>query len=88
MGQTAKLKKTTVMLKRIGKRFFYTRTKPKRKPLPKDLPSETCTCIGQKLFLLSAPLHRIGEGTSEKLEFLPAQLKVIKTVPHKYACRQ
>ncbi|WP_420827975.1 IS66 family transposase [Marinomonas algarum] len=70
----------------------YTRTKPKRKPLPKDLPRETvvvdvsesektCSCC-------QTPLHRIGEDTSEKLEFLPAQLKVIETVRPKYACRQ
>ncbi|MEL0638917.1 IS66 family transposase zinc-finger binding domain-containing protein, partial [Marinomonas sp. TI.3.20] len=70
----------------------YTRTKPKRKPLPKDLPRETvvvdvpesdktCSCC-------QTPLHCIGEDTSEKLEFLPAQLKVIETVRPKYACRQ
>lgn len=70
----------------------YTRTKPKRTPLPKDLPRETvlvdlaesdknCSCC-------QTPLHRIGEDTSEKLEFLPAQLKVIETVRPKYACRQ
>ena len=69
----------------------YTRTKPKRKPLPKDLPRETvvvdvaesdktCACC-------QTPLHRIGEDTSEKLEFLPAQLKVIETVRPKYTCR-
>jgi transposase len=71
---------------------FYARTKPKRKPLPKDLPRETvvvdlsesdkiCACC-------QTPLHCIGEDTSEKLEFLPAQLKVIETVRPKYACRQ
>jgi transposase len=70
----------------------YTSTKPKRKPLPKDLPRETvvvdlakaektCSCC-------QSELHRIGEDTSEKLEFLPAQLKVIETVRPKYACRQ
>jgi transposase len=70
----------------------YTRTKPKRKSLPKDLPRETvvvdlaeaektCSCC-------QSELHRIGEYTSEKLEFLPAQLKVIETVRPKYACRQ
>ncbi|MBR7890325.1 IS66 family transposase [Marinomonas sp. A79] len=70
----------------------YTRTKPKRKSLPKDLPRDTVvvdlpesdkTCAG-----CQTPLHRIGEDTSEKLEFLPAQLKVIETVRPKYACRQ
>lgn len=69
----------------------YTRTKPKRKPLPKDLPRETvlldiaesdkvCECCqGER--------HRLGEDRSEKLEFIPAQLKVIETVRPKYACR-
>lgn len=40
-----------------------------------------CSCC-------QTPLHRISEDTSEKLEFLPAQLKVIETVRPKYACSQ
>ncbi len=70
----------------------YTRGKPKRKPLPKDLPRETvvldidesdkvCSCC-------QGALHRIGENRSEKLEFIPAQLKIIETVRPKYACRE
>jgi transposase len=70
----------------------YTRAKPKRKPLPKDLPRETvvldidesdkvCSCC-------QGALHCIGENRSEKLEFIPAQLKVIETVRPKYACRE
>ncbi|MGB3599794.1 MAG: IS66 family transposase, partial [Marinomonas sp.] len=70
----------------------YTRTKPKRKPLPKDLPRETvvldidesdkvCECC-------QGELHQLGEDRSEKLEFIPAQLKVIETVRPKYACRE
>ena len=70
----------------------YTRNKPKRKPLPADLPRETVVldiaeeekvcgcCHGQ--------LHKIGEDKSEKLAFIPAQVKVIETVRPKYACRQ
>ena len=69
----------------------YTRAKPKRTPLPKDLPRErvvvdlpeaekVCSCC-------EGELHRIGEDTSEKLDFIPAQLKVIETVRPKYACR-
>ncbi|TPE43442.1 IS66 family transposase [Maribrevibacterium harenarium] len=67
------------------------RKQPKRKPLPKDLPRETvvldiadedkvCDCC-------QGELHCIGEDTSERLEFIPAQLKVIETVRPKYACR-
>ena len=70
----------------------YRRNKPKRNPLPKDLPREVvvhdisdaekvCACChGQ--------LHKIGEDTSEKLDFIPAQVKVIEHVRPKYACRE
>lgn len=69
----------------------YTRKKPTRKPLPKDLPREVivhdisdeekvCGCC-------SGELHRIGEDKSEKLQFIPAQVKVIEHVRPKYACR-
>ena len=68
-----------------------TRKKPKRKPLPKDLPREVvvidiadadkiCACC-------NGELHKIGEDKSEKLEFIPAKVKVIETVRPKYACR-
>ena len=66
----------------------YERKKPKRQPLPKDLPRETmlhdvedkhCDCCGHEL-------HKIGEDISEKLEIIPAQLKVIEHVRPKYAC--
>ena len=59
----------------------YERKKPKRQPLPKDLPRETmlhdvedkhCDCCGHEL-------HKIGEDISEKLEIIPAQLKVMST---------
>ena len=67
----------------------YTRSKPTRKPLPKDLPREqvihdiddkSCACCGGEL-------HKIGEDTAEKLEFIPAQVKVIEHIRPKYACR-
>ena len=69
----------------------YTRKKPIRKPLPKDLPREVivhdisdeekiCGCC-------AGELHRIGEDKSEKLQFIPAQVKVIEHVRPKYACR-
>jgi transposase len=71
--------------------IHYTRNKPKRKPLPADLPREVvihdideadkvCDCCDNAL-------HRIGEDKSEKLEFIPAQVKVIEHVRPKYACR-
>jgi len=69
----------------------YQRSKPKRKPLPKDLPREivehdlkeadkVCDCCGSEL-------HRMGEDKSEKLEFIPAQVKVIEHIRFKYSCR-
>jgi len=67
----------------------YTRNKPKRKPLPSTLPRETivhdiedktCDCCGNEL-------HRMGEESSEQLEFIPAQVKVIEHIRPKYSCR-
>lgn len=63
--------------------------KPVRQKLPKDLPREiiihdiedkTCACC-------HAQLHKMGEERSEKLEFIPAQVKVIEHVRLKYSCR-
>ena len=70
----------------------YTRGKPKRKPLPPgfiretvihDIPEESriCACCGKAL-------HCIGEETSEKLDYIPAQIKVIKNIRKKYGCRE
>ena len=65
------------------------RKKPVRKPLPTHLPREqvihdiddkTCDCCGGEL-------HKMGEDKSEKLEFIPAQIKVIEHIRPKYACR-
>ncbi len=69
----------------------YTRQKPKRKPLPKNLPREVrvidiadeekiCDCCGHDL-------HQIGEKKSEQLEFIPAQIKVIEMIRPQYGCR-
>jgi transposase len=65
--------------------------KPGRKPLPEGLPRErvvhdlpdnekTCECGCQ--------LTPIGEETSEQLEIVPAQIRVIVNVRKKYACRR
>lgn len=65
--------------------------KPGRRPLPKDLPRERivhdlpetkkqCTCCGH-------PMVKFGEETSEQLEYIPAQLKVLVHVRNKYACK-
>ena len=72
--------------------IIYTRKTPKRKPLPKDLPREQvihdiaeedklCNCCGNEL-------HKMGEDVSEKLDFVPAKIKVIEHIRPKYACRE
>jgi transposase len=63
--------------------------RPKRKPLPDHLPredimlaiaSDICGCCG-------GALHAIGESVSEMLDWVPAQLRVVRIVRPKYACR-
>jgi transposase len=60
-----------------------------RGALPKHLPREEivlepetkiCPCCG-------GAMHRIGEDTAERLDVVPAQLKVIVTRRPKYGCR-
>jgi transposase len=60
-----------------------------RKPLPDHLPREDirlgiddmiCACCG-------GALHIFGESVSEMLDWIPAQLRVIRTTRPKYACR-
>jgi transposase len=69
----------------------YTRTRPRRQPLPESLPREqvihdldeadkTCDDCGHAL-------HRMGEEKSEQLEFIPARIKVIEHIRPKYSCR-
>jgi transposase len=68
----------------------HTRVKRGRKPLPEDLPrvevlhdipeeDKTCGC-GQEL-------HRIGEDICEKLEIIPAQVRVKRHIRPRYACK-
>ena len=63
--------------------------RPGRKPLPDHLPREkvrldvdsrACGCCGAKL-------HSIGESVSEMLDWVPAQLRVLRIARPKYACR-
>lgn len=67
-----------------------TSAKAGRKPLPKDLPREEivyelsederqCNC--------GECLSEIGSDTSEQLEVVPTQLKVIRHICKKYACK-
>lgn len=61
----------------------------RRKPLPDHLPredvlldvdSKICGCCG-------GALHAIGESVSEMLDWIPAQLRVVRISRPKYACR-
>jgi transposase len=67
-----------------------TRGKPKRKPLPENLPREVidvkipesdrvCSHDGQLMV-------EIGEEISEQLDMIPAHLRVLRTSRKKYAC--
>jgi len=68
----------------------HQRKKRGRKPLPKHLPrvqrihdlsntEKQCPC--------SCTLTQIGQTTTEQLEFIPAQVRVIEHIQLKYACK-
>ena len=68
----------------------HSRGKRGRKPLPQDLPridiihdlsedKKQCTC--------GVRLSRIGEEVSEKLDYVPARLRVERHIRYKYACK-
>ncbi|WP_220764027.1 MULTISPECIES: IS66 family transposase [unclassified Shewanella] len=68
-----------------------TKEKPKRKPLPEHLPrvqvfhdideaDKQCDCCGHQL-------QKMGENISEKLEFIPAKVRVIENIRLKYSCQ-
>lgn len=68
----------------------HTRAKPKRKPLPDDLPRvEIVHDIAEeeKVCACGAALSRIGDETSEKLDIIPAKIQVIRHIRPKYACK-
>ena len=68
----------------------YTRGKPKRKPIPKEYPRETIIhdlTEEQKICSCGCNLHCSGEETTEKLDYIPAKIKVIVHIRKKYACR-
>jgi len=68
----------------------HTRKKTGRKPLPEFLPRiEVLHDIAEedKICACGTQLVRIGEETSEKLDIIPMEVRVIRTVRPKYACR-
>jgi transposase len=69
----------------------HRRAKRGRRGLPASLPRvEVLHDIPeeQKVCSCGQPLVRIGEETSEQLEIIPQQIKVIRHVRPKYACRK
>ncbi len=52
-----------------------------RKTIIHDIDDKTCACC-------SSALHQMGDERSEKLEFIPAQVKVTEHVRLKYSCRR
>jgi transposase len=68
----------------------HTRQKPRRKPLPKDLPRvEVIHDIdeSEKVCACGEQLSRIGEDVCEKLDIIPAKIQVIRIIRPKYACK-
>ncbi len=68
----------------------HTRRKPRRKPLPPDLPRiDVIHDIdeSEKVCACGAQLSRIGEEVCEKLDIIPAKVQVIRHIRPKYACK-
>lgn len=62
---------------------------PHRKPLPDHLPREEVLLdVGDHVCAdCGGAFHSIGESVSEMLDWIPAQLRVMRIVRPKYACR-
>ena len=68
----------------------HTRQRPKRKPLPADLPRKDVIHDideAEKVCACGARLSRIGEDVCEKLDIIPAKIRVIRHIRPKYACK-
>ena len=68
----------------------HHRTRPKRKPLPENLPREERIIEiaenDRRCPVDGALMREIGEEVSEKLDIIPMQMKVVRTIRKKYAC--
>jgi len=68
----------------------HARKKTARRPIPQDFPRvEVVHDIPEadKVCACGCQLTRIGEEVSEKLDFIPAQIQVVRHIRPKYACR-
>lgn len=63
------------------------KTKPKRKPLPKDLPRhETILLPGETCTNCGGSLRTLGQDITEELEYLPGRFVVNRIVRPRMAC--
>jgi transposase len=68
----------------------HKRKKPGRKPLPKDLPRvEVIHDLKEeeKICECGCRMSRIGKEEAEKLDIIPAKVRVIHHIRYKYACK-
>lgn len=68
----------------------HSRKKRGRKPLPGNLPRvEVIHDLAEekKVCPCGSPLSRIGQDTCEKLDYVPAKVRVLRHVRFKYACK-
>jgi len=68
----------------------HRRKRRGRKPLPEDLPRIDIIHDlddDQKLCACGAELTRFGQEVSEKLDYIPARLRVERHIRYKYACK-
>lgn len=69
----------------------HTRRRPKRKALPPELPREDVIHDipeSEKICGCGEALCRIGEEVSEKLDIVPAKVRVIRNIRPKYVCKK
>lgn len=68
----------------------HKRRKRGRKPLPENLPRVEIIhdlAEEEKVCPCGAQLNRIGQDTCEKLDYVPAKVRVLRHVRFKYACK-
>jgi transposase len=68
----------------------HKRQRPKRKPLPDNLPRRDQIVDipeSEKVCACGAKLTRIGEEVCEKLDIVPAKIEVVRIIRPKYACK-
>jgi transposase len=68
----------------------HQRAKRGRKPLPDDLPRLDVVhdiAEEEKICACGARLTRIGQDTCEKLDYVPAKVRVLRHIRYKYACK-